>query len=103
MLLISTVRGCKETRLPQQPLGATIAFSVQSLDEQLLVPIDTLTLTSQLIVKPHHFGDEARWQVKGGGRPRREARERRGVENHLLFAWGQKGERLGQARVEDLV
>jgi hypothetical protein len=103
MLLISTVRRRKETRLPQQPLGATIAFSVQGLDEQLLVPIDTLPLTSQLIVKPHHFGDEARAQVKRRRRAGGDGLDGRGVENDLPFARGQKGERLRQARVEEVV
>ena len=102
-LLVFAVRRRQETRLPQQPLGAAVAVGVKRLDEQLLISIDALPLSPQLIVEPHHFGDEARAQVKRRRRAGGNGLDGGGVENDLAFAGRQKGERLGQARVEEVV
>jgi hypothetical protein len=101
--LVPSVRRRQKMRLPQQPLGAAIALSVQRFNQQLLVPIDALPLSPQLIVEPHHFGDETRTQMKWRHCTGGDGLGSRGVQDDLPFAGGQKGERLGEAGVEEVV
>ena len=63
-LLVGPVRRGKKTRLPQQPLGAAIVVGIEARDEELFVSIDALPLPPELVVEPHHLGDEPGTQLK---------------------------------------
>ena len=54
----------EKPRLLHQPHRAAVVVSLQPLDDQLLEPLDGLTLPPQLIVEAHHLGDEAGTHVE---------------------------------------
>ena len=102
-LLVPAVGSGQETRLPQQPLGSPVAFSVEALDEQLFVPSDALPLPSQLIVEPHHLGDEAGTQLKRRRGARADGPDRGRVQDDFPLARREQAERHGQAGIEEFV